>query len=451
MKSVRYRTSNEGPFLEHHWKDDVLGYQDVAADFTRLLYTIREPLVIGINSPYGTGKTFFLKRWLRDLDAAGHTTVYFNAWETDYSESPLISFVVALRETFRDKKIDIPQKVLRGLASTTGKIILEIGKGIVNEAVGFDSEKIIEHEMGKARESAYGVFAEDKIDGHLKAREGIKQFKAHLKKIAESISSKDAKKKPIYVFIDELDRCKPTYAIELLEQIKHIFSTDHYIFILAIDDKQLASTVRSVYGSDTDANGYLRKFIDYNLSLPRPDSHKFASYLYDLFSFVELYRDGDTVDDLHGHKTLIDSFGRYSDVFRLSLREQVQCFSEINSSVRLAEPGTPFFPRIISFVACLRVKCPDVYQKIGKSFMNDYSQMLTSLQGLLPPEVMSPLATDKELKRQMNAAFITDNQPLDSSTPSGNLYLKYIRLTKPPRQRIIDHIKKILDLGARYH
>ena len=77
--------------------------------------------------------------------------------------------------------------------------------------------------------------------------------------------------RPLIVVIDELDRCRPSYAVELLEVAKHLFAVDHIVFVLAVNRSELAHSIRALYGSGFDAEGYLRRFFDVDFRLPAPD------------------------------------------------------------------------------------------------------------------------------------------------------------------------------------
>jgi predicted KAP-like P-loop ATPase len=46
--------------------------------------------------------------------------------------------------------------------------------------------------------------------------------------------------KPLIIFIDELDRCRPLYAIECLERIKHIFGIkqESHLIITELTEQQ---------------------------------------------------------------------------------------------------------------------------------------------------------------------------------------------------------------------
>ena len=81
--------------------------------------------------------------------------------------------------------------------------------------------------------------------------------------------------RPLIIIIDELDRCRPSYAVELLEVAKHVFAVDHIVFVLAVNRSQLSHSVKALYGNDFDAYGYLRRFFDVDFRLPDPSREKF--------------------------------------------------------------------------------------------------------------------------------------------------------------------------------
>ena len=75
---------------------------------------------------------------------------------------------------------------------------------------------------------------------------------------------------PLIVMIDELDRCRPSFAVEFLETTKHLFAVDQVVFVLAVNRKELAHAVKALYGNDFDADRYLRRFFDIDFRLPEP-------------------------------------------------------------------------------------------------------------------------------------------------------------------------------------
>ena len=84
------------------WEGDLFGRNKVAEDFTKIITSIEQSFVLSINSSYGSGKTFFLKRWSEELKQKGEVVVFFNAWNCDFVEKPLLpflyNFIVQLKE-----------------------------------------------------------------------------------------------------------------------------------------------------------------------------------------------------------------------------------------------------------------------------------------------------------------------------------------------------------------
>ena len=126
--------------------------------------------------------------------------------------------------------------------------------------------------IGKLLES----YGEARFSAYREAKDSVQGFRKSLETMAKTASERHSNK-PVMVMIDELDRCRPSYAIEFLEVAKHLFSVDRIIFVLAINRSELIHSVKSLYGQDFDANGYLKRFIDIDFVLPSPDRKQFIS------------------------------------------------------------------------------------------------------------------------------------------------------------------------------
>jgi len=90
------------------------------------------------------------------------------------------------------------------------------------------------------------------------------------------------KEKPLLVMVDELDRCRPSYAVELLEVAKHLFAVRHVVFALAVNRSELEHSVKALYGDEFDAHGYLRRFFDVDFQLPAPDRNQFIDRMLEI-------------------------------------------------------------------------------------------------------------------------------------------------------------------------
>ena len=95
-------------------------------------------------------------------------------------------------------------------------------------------------------------------------KEEIAELKDTLKELIE--------KKKILFLIDELDRCRPNYAIDFLETIKHLFNLENTAFVIATNLVQLESSAKALFGQDLNFKNYYRKFSPVIWQLPRTDN-----------------------------------------------------------------------------------------------------------------------------------------------------------------------------------
>lgn len=164
--------------------------------------------------------------------------------------------------------------------------------------------------------------------------------------------------------MDELDRCRPDFAVALLERIKHLFNVNHVVFVLSIDRGQLRESVKALYGSGMDADGYLRRFIDLAFSLPEPevDNKTFAEHLCRRTSLEEVFaqrRNGE-----NEAQALIESFAIYAKRFRLSLRAQEQAFTELNIAIRTIPNEANIVSPALAFLVALRASRRGIFDDL---------------------------------------------------------------------------------------
>ena len=159
-----------------------------------------------------------------------------------------------------------------------------------------------------------------------------------LKELSEKIISCDNQYSPIYILIDELDRCRPIYALTLLERVKHLFDISGYQFVIATDTEQLQHTVRAVYGEGFDARRYLKRFFDIQYSFPEVDPLKHAKYLFDLNGgsvrkyFVQLT---DSFGRSVGVGSCEEIFCDFVSLFGWSMRDRLQIYERMDSVAKL--------------------------------------------------------------------------------------------------------------------
>ena len=159
--------------------------------------------------------------------------------------------------------------------------------GIVRFLTGgiLDVDPLLENQSGNV--PPYST--ENRLNEYLDAKKCIKEFERVLQDLAVALSESH-ENRPLIVVIDELDRCRPSYAVELLEVVKHLFGVDRIVFVLAINRSELAHSVRALYGSGFDADNYLRRFFDVDFRLPEPERKTFIDSMINTINIEEYFR-----------------------------------------------------------------------------------------------------------------------------------------------------------------
>ncbi len=279
-KHVRFRIRpKEIEVPEHNpFENDLLDRKDCIDVLTRLVGVLEGPSVLTIDAAWGNGKSTFIRIWAQHLRNRGFPTVEFNAWETDYSSDPFVALSSELTEGLTvSVEDDFVAEKLERLKRAGKEVLVRSVPAIVRIATAgiLDVSPLIEQELGQLLSS----YAEKRLAEYVETKESIEDFRLVLEDFAKTLSARNCSK-PLVVFVDELDRCRPSYTVELLEIAKHFFSVDHIVFVLAVNRTELAHSVKAFYGGEFDATGYLRRFIDVDFHLPDPERSKFVNAMF---------------------------------------------------------------------------------------------------------------------------------------------------------------------------
>ena len=273
------------------WGDDLMDRQPSAKFLTSYLLANSHVKVLNVNSPWGAGKSFFLSRWKDEL-SKDHVCVFFNAWETDYTAEPLIALITCIEQQTKDNLDLTLHSASRTVVDTTASIVKKaaplIAKGLVKKYIGVELKEL----LGEDGDQEGADFASDVVStliaDQAKTLQHVDEFKkAILERFSQAAENKGLKK-PAFIFIDELDRCRPTYAIELLERIKHFFELENCRFIIASDSRQLAHSIRAVYGQGFSSERYLNRFFDAEFNLNNADIYSLVHHSLPEISSVAL-------------------------------------------------------------------------------------------------------------------------------------------------------------------
>jgi len=261
---------------EEIWLDDLMGRKASSDFLTNYMLANPHIKVLNVNSPWGAGKSFFLKRWAQELSQK-HICITFNAWETDYTDEPLVALITSIEEQTSDQRVlvEAGKATVGAGTSLIKKATPLIIKGLIKRYVGVELDEIIGDTAGEAAEG----IVEHLIAEQSKTPHHVAEFKkAMMNRIADA-QDREEKEGPAFIFIDELDRCRPTYAIELLERIKHFFEIENCRFVVASDSSQLAHSIRAIYGERFHSERYLNRFFDAEFRLDNRDTFVIAAML----------------------------------------------------------------------------------------------------------------------------------------------------------------------------
>lgn len=332
-------------------------YADI---LTTIVSTYDSGFVLAINNKWGTGKTTFIRMWEQDLKDNGFQTVLFNAWENDFEDNALTALMGELKNLTNEEVNPNFEKALKNAALFTKNLAPALVKVMAKKYIGEGIEDIVE---GLTKGVA-DIFEKD-VNEYSAKKKSIKDFKENLSKfIADS-----SEEKPVVFIVDELDRCRPDYAVSILEQIKHFFSIPNIVFVLSIDKEQLGHAVRGVYGSDNiDSDEYLRRFIDIEYSIPQPDTDKYCDYLYNYFKFDEFFKsekrksiselNRDGLQFIKSSKIILKNT-------TVSLRQQEKIFAHSRLVLRSFPEENYVLPSLFFLLIFIKVTNSTFYNKIG--------------------------------------------------------------------------------------
>ena len=305
--------------------------------------------VISINSSWGTGKSTFIELLIQKIEKEDKAIcIKHNAWESDYFDNPLIPLLYEITS--------YPKLNKKALKTKSTKFSRQYSSGMsAGLNIGATSE--VNYSAGVSSQDF------DLIDNYKLTKDAVESFKNELGKAQNQL------KQPIIIFVDELDRCRPNYAIETLEIIKHFFDIDNITFVIAVDKEQLNNSIKSLYGINAETGGFLRKFIDIELYLPEPKTENWVNYLNEKYLITEntfafiLGENFFSTQKINGKLDISEFF----DSLDLSLRDIDKIFLRFKLIIETLNPEKDaiLFEYLI-FLLTLHQKCNITYEKLKK-------------------------------------------------------------------------------------
>lgn len=350
----------DSPF-EH----DKLHRQECAQVLTQFVSSLSHSFVLAVDAPWGQGKTTFLRMWIQHLKNDGFPTMYFNAWENDFSGDALVSLLGELETSLDELRKAAPSpKRLKHRFTKAKKMAVQVLRRSVPAAARMATYGLVD--LDKVSEDALAQISEklaaDAVEQYIGAKDSIREFKEALTGFVHELRASDEESnRPLVICIDELDRCRPSYAVEMLEKAKHLFDVDGVVFVLALDKSQLGHSIRCLYGQRMDVDGYLRRFIDMDYRLPRPSKAEFCHALYRRFDLSVYFSRRETKGASYEPKELVNCLSELFAMWDFSLRVQEQCFARLAIVLRTTPPNYLLFIPLLSFLLCLKIAEPERY------------------------------------------------------------------------------------------
>ncbi len=216
-----------------------------------------------IDGNWGTGKTEFCHKLIRKFEAEhkNFRLLYIDAFQADHADNPLLTILAEVLSLLPDgeQKQSLREKIIPvvryGIKTTLKAGVSHLLSENVDK-IGEDLDQYLQEAADKAIDASVMAMLKD----HEEAQKNLKALQSVLAQVAED--------NPIVIFIDELDRCRPNFAVQMLEVIKHTFHVENVRFVLITNTAQLWAAINHSYGPDVDAQRYLDKFLKFSFCLP---------------------------------------------------------------------------------------------------------------------------------------------------------------------------------------
>ena len=344
---IKQRDDMETQTLEKPTFDtqDEFKRKPIAENIIRLLTSPIDLSPMVIDGGWGTGKTEFCQKLIQLMQEQhpDYRPVYIDAFRSDHSGEPLLALLAEIIKACTpegsDKKlIEKHNDRIRRITKAAGFLMKTVAKAAVGHVLKQNTDDLAEglqkimnddqeaDSLAETVTDAAATIASHTIDAtveallkeQIEAEKNLETLKACLKEFAEE--------KPIILFIDELDRCRPDYAVDMLEVIKHVFEVENVKVVLVTNTKQLRAAINHRYGVEVDAQKYLDKFLKYSFALPDKIVARFEEEraLVSVEYFKQLIRNSRMASELQGligQRIILNFISDMIERNGLSLRE----------------------------------------------------------------------------------------------------------------------------------
>ena len=311
LRPPAFEVDSDDPFAA-----DRLNRKETVISLCSAIDSAQLPLVVSVEGAYGTGKSAFLRMCAAQLEHLGALTVEFNAWHQGHTGRPLIDLVAALTTKLHDKgRWDKLQEAAKQVGWRLARVA---SRGVFDRN---DTDDV-------------SVF-----DEWTSIENGIAAFKLSLREQVENLEGE------LVILVDELDRCEPLYALDLLNKARHLLDISGICMVFGVNREELGHAVQSQYGPACDVDGYLRRFVDISMRLRQPTTDEWISYLTGVFQ------------SLSGDSSIFNNSGGYVRQILTLLADncggRIRDVEQVIRHAALTLPRSDYRDRWPLWVACL--------------------------------------------------------------------------------------------------
>lgn len=424
VKPTKFVIDKANPFA-----NDLLNREDFADKLTNIVVANKDELVIALDGQWGEGKTTFINMWQAKLESEGFPCIYIDAFKIDYTDDAFVPIAFEIddfikrklgkKDKRREELFEQTIEVSKRLLLWTGKVGL---KALTLNAIGeaeIESLSKVTDDIAEDFSEQFNKFAEEKFHAHQNTKSLFESYRDTLSEIAAIVGETE---KPLIIIVDELDRCRPKFAVQILEKIKHFFSVENVVFILSVNQEQLEHSIKAEYGIGIDANTYLQKFVDIKATLPRfnitENSDSMSVYQRNLFESYEIIEPLKHVNNYMSFFNLVTYFLSENNI---SYRQSERVMLNIKILVSSFRLDNLHYINLllIAFVSYLVTIRPNIIEDIySKKISYD---KLVEINDIKAIESRNLQSTIEDLKRYISYCF-KDYSDINSDE---NFYIFY--------------------------
>ena len=350
-------------------KSDIFGYAEFGGRLANIVYNMVPPFVLALTGGWGSGKSVFAKQWAGELrrrwvkdgenrKAEDAPVIYFDAFANDHQENSLFALAGEVMEFIgrrgQGKSADGVRESADLIAKGVGSVMAEgiaryVTSGLVGAAdIACAMESALKKRLKEAEQDRYAV----------------QEFRKALEKAAKELGGGH----PLVFIVDELDRCRPDFALDLLEKIKHLFSVPNVCFLVVTNLDQFGAVVQRAYGYDKEAASvYLDKFFHHIFRLPelKGDRGQSPVYVRHLWENMNLPYEGQEREDFISWLTKLAEKHNFSlrDIERIFASVALVC-AAISKPKRAADKDkVQCLIFALAGLCAMRKGTPDLYRK----------------------------------------------------------------------------------------